>query len=64
MKQSWLALASLVALAAPAWADDVKDISFQEPNGDRVLQESIDIARAPNAYGAPLRKKTASRLSA
>jgi len=28
--------------------DGVSDTSFKEPNGDRVLQQSIDIASAPN----------------
>lgn len=38
----------MMAVAGGAHAaDGVVDSSFQEPNGDRVLQQSIDIASAP-----------------
>jgi uncharacterized protein YndB with AHSA1/START domain len=46
----WSAVAAL-ALASPAWAAEpphVKDSSFTEPNGERVLQESI-VVDAPAA---------------
>jgi uncharacterized protein YndB with AHSA1/START domain len=40
--------AGLLAIASDAKAaDGVNDTSFQEPNGDRVLQQSIDIAAPP-----------------
>src|ERR1700755_3367161 len=48
----FLAMSAVVGLiAATAGGDAVKeysDTSFKEPNGDRVLQQSIDIAAAPS----------------
>jgi hypothetical protein len=41
-----LTLGMAAAVGARA-ADGVNDTSFTEPNGDRVLQQSIDIAAAP-----------------
>ena len=39
---------AMLALAGVARADDVQDTSFREPNGERVLQQSIDIASSPS----------------
>lgn len=42
-----LAAGMLAATGGARAADGVTDTSFTEPNGDRVLQQSIDIASAP-----------------
>jgi hypothetical protein len=41
------ALAACAIAGAAHAADTVHDTSFTEPNGDRVLQESIDVASTP-----------------
>ena len=42
------AAVGLVAAAAGGAAKPYSDTSFKEPNGDRVLQQSIDIASSPS----------------
>jgi hypothetical protein len=48
----FLAMSAMVGLMAAAAGGDAakpyRDTSFKEPNGDRVLQQSIDIAAAPS----------------
>jgi uncharacterized protein YndB with AHSA1/START domain len=48
----FLAMSAVVGLMAAAAGGDAakpyRDTSFREPNGDRVLQQSIDIAAAPS----------------
>lgn len=48
----FFAMSAVVGLMAAAAGGDAakawKDTSFQEPNGDRVLQQSIDIAAPPS----------------
>jgi hypothetical protein len=42
-----LAIGVLALAGAAHAADEVRDTSFTEPNGERVLQESIDVAGTP-----------------